>query len=548
MAKTVDIVVYGAGFAGVAAVAKAASNSPNAEIALIVPDPVPHNGSGSCLGGLGTIGGQNFFDIRKWNFDLVTKGSFSWWYRGGQHYGVDDMAALLQSDLDKYYPRITYYYGYDIVSIGWTSPAHITSVKLAPIKRATDGNVIWESGEEIVNGTVFIDASDSGRLTQLSNFGGTAGRYDFPAQYLDADEKTSPGKGRQQAATLMFKVTGVNKDYGNTSDLSIGDNDNNGVYSANGGTAAYKNKNGNIYKFNEKYGPNGFAIKPFNAAQDGPNSDEWWVNTLLVFNVDGRAYNRDRTGNSSKAFPSDMRSDYKTVDDGWVDARDMINTDEFENAIRDFPAFENVKIVKKNGMPVVGEVLYLRETIHSALSSSSRANGTENSNYALRANDCNEAGSSSSSGLDSRNYAKRIGLNFYFSDINAYKFEDLKDASGNYIWFNEVGQKVRPDLDIHGDNPDLNLKQTPVNPVYVPYSALATNFVYNLLIPGYASGMSSFAWAEGRTLPNLCVMGDAAGVAAAYAINNNIDPLNFSTTDIKNIQNTLKNSGVRLEK
>ena len=101
MAKTVDIVVYGAGFAGVAAVAKAASNSPNAEIALIVPDPVPHNGSGSCLGGLGTIGGQNFFDIRKWNFDLVTKGSFSWWYRGGQHYGVDDMAALLQSDLDK---------------------------------------------------------------------------------------------------------------------------------------------------------------------------------------------------------------------------------------------------------------------------------------------------------------------------------------------------------------------------------------------------------------------------------------------------------------
>ena len=178
----------------------------------------------------------------------------------------------------------------------------------------------------------------------------------------------------------------------------------------------------------------------------------------------------------------------------------------------------------------------------------SRANGTENSNYAPRANDCNEAGSSSSSGLDSRNYAKRICLNIYFSDINAYKFEDLKDASGNYIWFNEVGQKVRPDLDIHGDNPDLNLKQTPVNPVYVPYSALATNFVYNLLIPGYASGMSSFAWAEGRTLPNLCVMGDAAGVAAAYAINNNIDPLNFSTTDSKNIQNTLKNSGVRLEK
>ena len=169
------------------------------------------------------------------------------------------------------------------------------------------------------------------------------------------------------------------------------------------------------------------------------DSDEWWLNSLLVFNVDGRAHNRDK---GTSVFPADMRSDYRTVDDAWVAARNMINTAEFQTAIREFPGFQSSTIVKDSrGLPVVGEVLYLRETIHSALSSSSRANGTENSNYELRSEDCNLAGATQTSGKDSRNYAKRIGLNFYWSDINAYKFEDLKDANGNYIWFNRVPNK-----------------------------------------------------------------------------------------------------------
>ena len=61
MAKT--IVVYGATMAGVAAAAKAAKNAPSATIHLIVPDPVDYNGNGCCLGAIGTVGGQNFFDI-----------------------------------------------------------------------------------------------------------------------------------------------------------------------------------------------------------------------------------------------------------------------------------------------------------------------------------------------------------------------------------------------------------------------------------------------------------------------------------------------------
>lgn len=539
MATTVDIVVYGGGFAGVAAAAKAAANTAsNKTIALIVPDPVPHDGRGSCLGGLGTIGGQNYFDIRPWNKTLPTQGTFNWWYKQhGHFYSTDAMAAQLKTDLAKYGSKIKYYYGYDIKSIGWRSPAHITEVRLCSIDRnQTSGIVQWGSLTDTVAGTVFIDASDSGRLTRLSNFGGTVGRYDFPAKYLDSDEKTGPGKGRQQVATLMFKIKGfdVSKIEAGNDEVLVSNN----TTGCGGGGTAYRNKNGAIYRFNEKYGPQGFAIKPYNMAQDGPNSDEWWLNSLLVFNVDGRAYNRDK---GTSVFPTDMRSDYRTVDDAWVAARNMINTAEFQTAIREFPGFQSATIVKDSkGLPVVGEVLYLRETIHSALSASSRANGTENTNYGLRSEDCNLAGATKTSGKDSRNYAKRIGLNFYWSDINGYKFEDLKDANGNYIWFNEVGDKVRPDLGV--------TKTSPTNPVYVPYGTLATNFVYNLLIPGYAAGMSSFAWAEARTLPNQCVLGDAAGVAAAYAVTNSKDPLNFSSSDISKIQTTLKNSDAKLEK
>ena len=535
---TVDIVVYGGGFAGVAAAAKAAANTAsNKTIALIVPDPVDHNGNGSCLGGIGTIGGQNYFDIRTDSTGLVTKGTFNWWHtKLGQHYSVDEMAALLKADLAKYGSKIKYYYGYDISSVGWDS--RITSLTVKQIKRnPTTGIVEWESVQHTINGTVFIDASESGRLTRRANFGGTTGRFDFPATYLDADEKTNYGKGRQQVATLMFKVTGFDKDY-TGDDITILDHaDTNHVYSAGGGEKAYQNKKGKIYQFNEKHGPEGFALKPFNMAQDGPNSSEWWVNMLLVFNVDGRAYNRDK---GTYLFPSDMRSDYKTVDDAWVEARNIINSAEFLDTIKEFPGFRNVQIVKKNGKPVVGEVMYLRETIHAALSSTNRANGTENTNYGLTTNEANGAGASGSSGGDSQNYATRIGLNFYWSDINAYKFEDIKDANGNYIWFDEVFRKVRPDLGLSASSP--------AHPVYVPYNAITSNYVANLLTPGYAACMSSFAWAECRVLPNQCVLGDAAGVAAAYAITHNKDPLRLTASDLSQVQATLRNSGARLEK
>ena len=542
MAKT--IVVYGATMAGVAAAAKAAKNAPSATIHLIVPDPVDYNGNGCCLGAIGTVGGQNFFDIG-WKDVLArtyyTNGSFKWWCgQMGQHYNVDAMSDLLKRDLTKaeYGGRIKIHYAYDITGIGWES-SHITEVRLKRIFRDTDGTVKWDEKADTLTiaGDVFIDASESGRLTRMSNFGGTVGRYDWPASLLDSDERGSNGKARQQVATLMFKVKNFDRFKADDDELTAGDKDNNGVYSATGGTRAYKT-NTKILNFNNTHGPEGFALKPFNMAQDGPGSDEWWVNMLLVFNVDGRAYNRDLTGDTSYLFPSDMRSDYKTVDDAWVAARKVLDYPDFLPALRSFLGFEGADLVRdKNGDPVVGNSLYLRETIHSAFSSSDRANGTEDTNYALSAKDFWNPGATKNTGNDSRHYAKRMGLNYYGLDINAYTFEDLKQ-NGQYIWGHEVTEAARSDIKF----PEH------VSPTYITYSAIATNFVYNLLIPGYAAGIASLGWAEARTIPNQCVLGDAAGVAAAYAVNNNIDPLNFGSADITAVQNILKNSGALLEK
>ena len=245
MAKT--IVVYGATMAGVAAAAKAAKNAPSATIHLIVPDPVDYNGNGCCLGAIGTVGGQNFFDIG-WKDVLArtyyTNGSFKWWCgQMGQHYNVDAMSDLLKRDLTKaeYGGRIKIHYAYDITGIGWES-SHITEVRLKRIFRDTDGTVKWDEKADTLTiaGDVFIDASESGRLTRMSNFGGTVGRYDWPASLLDSDERGSNGKARQQVATLMFKVKNFDRFKADDDELTAGDKDNNGVYSATGGTRAYK--------------------------------------------------------------------------------------------------------------------------------------------------------------------------------------------------------------------------------------------------------------------------------------------------------------------
>ena len=99
----------------------------------------------------------------------------------------------------------------------------------------------------------------------------------------------------------MFKIKGIKKEVlkeedrnGNVIDGITMNTDVKGHWGANGGKEAYADTTKAIYKFNEAHRSEGIAIKPFNMAEDGKNSNEWWINTLLVFNVDGRAYNRDK--------------------------------------------------------------------------------------------------------------------------------------------------------------------------------------------------------------------------------------------------------------
>ena len=62
-------------------------------------------------------------------------------------------------------------------------------------------------------------------------------------------------------------------------------------------------------------------------------------------------------------------------------------------ALRQFDGFSEVELVYKNGYPVVGEVLYLRETVHMDIEATERKNQSE-SNYHTTTTEANLAGSS----------------------------------------------------------------------------------------------------------------------------------------------------------
>lgn len=525
-----DIIIYGGGFAAVAAAAKAANNAPNKTVLLVAPYPTAK------LGGIATIGGQNYWDTRQWNGVFPQDGTFGYWYNTlGSHYNTDEMADLLLSSISKY-SNVEIKFQYDVVSFERiTNPYRISSLTFRNIYRDIDGNIKWGSDTFTETGSMFIDASEEGRLARLINSAVSTGRYDWPANYIDEAEKNNQRVGRQQAVTLMFKMTGITP--GTYSDMSFYEHPITHVKACWGGRNAYKN-NVTIVNFNDTFGLQGYMLKPVNAAQDGPDSSEWWINAFLIFDVDGRANYRD-IGTSN--YPSYMLSGYKNTDEAWIAARNFLkNTPAFLQALRQFDGFANAEFVMKNGYPVVGEVLYIRETVHMAKEAGNIANGSEN-NYGLTTAHSNNAGSTSTTGSDAENYNSRIGVNFYNADVHPYTINDLKDENGNYLWAEESWNYMRPDLDI--------TSASPINPVYVPFHAITTNYVSNLLLPGYAAGVSSFSWGEVRVFPNLCVLGDAAGVTAAYCLNNDKQPLYLEQSDIIAIQNILSSAAdAKLEK
>lgn len=72
----------------------------------------------------------------------------------------------------------------------------------------------------------------------------------------------------------------------------------------------------------------------------------------------------------------------------------------------------------------------------------------------------------------------------------------------------------------------------------------------NLLIPGYGANICSFSWGEARVFSNLSVLGDAAGIAAAYSCNNNmrVDTIQNSTTAMSAVQAKIKAGHGKIDK
>ena len=531
-----NIIIYGGGFAGVAAAAKAASKAPSHEIILISPYP------DDMLGGIGTSGGQNYWDTMAWpKGQFTARGSFAYWHGVyPQHYGVNEMSKLLKVDSLGKYNNVSIYTGYDVSGFQTErNPYRLTSVTAKKIYRDTDGFIKWGASQVTFNGAVFIDASDEGRLARRVNSAVTVGRYDWPADKLDSVEQNNDFVARQQAATLMFKMNGVNAK-ATAAGMHFSQSAK-GVWGCWGGVNEYKNPQGRIVAFNNQHAPSGYMIKPVNAAQDGADSPQWWINAFLVFGVDGRAHSRDE---GSDFYPSNVVSGTKSTDRAWTDARLFLhrNRVQFESAMRTFPGFADASLVYSAGYPEVGSVLYIRETVHMAKTSTSRANGTEDQNYAISSSASLNAGDEPGNGSDSSYHQTRVGLAMYSADIHPYKQTDLKYFS-NFLWGAESWAKMR-------DDRPLTNPTRPQFPVYLPYACLTTNYVANMLIPGYATGVSSFSWGEVRVFPNLCVLGDAAGVAAAYSLNKGIPALEigWSMTHVRAIQSDLYSIDARLDK
>lgn len=500
-----NIVIYGGGPQAVAAAAKAAAQATGSTVYVISPDPTGK------LGSIATTGGQNYWDTGP----AKKGGTFGYWFGlYDAYYNTDTMANQFLSNLT-HYSNIQLRLGYDIYDIAMaTNPDRITSVTIRPIYRDSTGVIQWTGSTQVISGLVFIDASEDGKLARLANFAGTTGRLDWPTSDLPSDEQS--GYPRQMSATLMFKVTGVQ--YGVSGDMSWYTTPK-GVQGCWGGKSTVST-NPVIGNFNATYGPQGYSIKGVNAAQNGPGSSEWWVNCFLVYNVDARAWKRDQ---GTWRYPTDKRADYKDQDQAWIDSRNFLknHASEFLNAIRQFTGFGNVNFVYgSDGYPVTGQIMYVRESVHMAIDSGNRYHGTENTNYRLTTNMV----VNSESGGDSANYNHRIGLASYWGiDIHPYKY-------GSYA--------QRSDIPLDG-----------AHTVYVPYEVMETLYCANLLLCGYAAGASSAAWGVLRMYPNLTVLGDAAGTAAAYCANYNLPSVYYGDYEIGNVQSMLRTYvGAVLEK
>ncbi len=555
---THDIIIYGAGFGGVAAALNAHRtykdlSGTNPRILLINPQSV--------VGGLGTLNGQNFWDWRRWDADKNTATTYTQVTVNGisidkqpqmgnhakysvgtpvngnpqfdQFYATGEMATYLSNQLSAN-PGITLLQPYDVKTVSRdATTGRISAVSVQKLKRE---NQAWlfdgAFAATSYTAPVFIDASENGRLTRLAGLTTTLGRQDRNSD------------NRQMVASLMFRVKGINRNalvgqpgWGQIVDKNGhvgfwgGNTEISNAVNAAVGTTLYPL--GQFNKTNARY-----QIKAMNVAEDrtstalAPASElerVYWVNTLLIVGVDGNCERKDGCANEgATAYPTDGLKPWST-DYAFTQARTTLDTPAFLNAMNAFPGFSGLQLMTVNAggvlYPSVGESLYLRETIHTPLAPSSTYT---DASFALNASEVVGAGSRTATGTDEANKANRIGLAYYWLDSNGYT--KANPSSG----------QMDPDP----------ISATLANPVYIPVDAMLTNQAPNLIVAGYSANISSRAWTMLRVLPNLTVLGDGAGVLAGYARSYQADPLSFSSNAswLANVRNRIAIYGGRVDK
>lgn len=503
-----DVVVYGGELAGVAAALCAARRAGDgAEVVLIFPEGAP--------GGIATVGGLCGWEHRYWTHggrrDLPQAGSFATWFsETGPIYSPGAFAAALSEELADAGVRVLA--GYELEAVlpagsaggrGGRSRkprpgpfAGIAAVRVRPLAQEGPGPVLAGEPEEIP-GRIFIDGSATGRLARLAQVPLSLGRSDWNPD------------ARQMVASLLFAVENV--------DMGALAAAHDAADKPLWGTAALDTPAGTRRTFwgGAPIAAGDSVLAAFAAANPGfrigaPRAWEespgvFWVSALHVYNVDGRRRAYDAT-TDPETLPST-----RDIDTAYAEARALVGSSDLLGSLRRFPGLDEVRLVETAGAVRCGEVLCLRETVHAV--------GPAAQGFSVRVEDVTGAGAHAHEGMDARHHARRIGLGFH--------------------WLENAGYT-------HGEV--LRTTAAAANPTYLPLDCVLVPPVTNLLVPGYAARMESRAWWALRAAPNLCVLGDAAGTAAAFALHEGVDVLHFGHPEMAAVQSWLTTDGARLDK
>lgn len=510
-----DIVIYGAELAGVAAALTAARRADaGTRITLVFPERIP--------GGLATTSGHCAWEVRQWQHGgrraAPQGGSFARWAAAtGPIYSPDRFAALLTDELNALGVRLLPGHEIETVRLRGAGAGRtrgrlrkaraggsetVAAIRVRPLEAGPDGPRYTErAGEpELLTADIFIDASATGRLLRLAGAPHSVGRADWNPD------------ARQMVASLLVAVEGVDwqalNDARDAQDRPVwgtavepGPDGERRTFWGAAGVAA---NDALLAEFANAHP--GFRLGPPRGWEDGQG--RFWLSTLLVYNVDGRRRAYDAgTGSDVEVGPVKSRD----LDAAYREAVATVTSSDMLGALRRFPGLDRARLALRGDAPLCGDTLFLRETVHAAAPGPTP--------FAVRMEDITAAGTGPADGIDARHRDRRVGLGFYWPENAGYT---------------------------HGEVVRLTAAAT--NPCYLPLDAILLPPMENLLVPGYGARIESRAWWALRAGPNLCVLGDAAGAAAALAAHEGVPPLRFGTAELAALHSWLAAAGAILNK